>query len=122
MAPQSLAYATQRASSSRLADRARRVVREAEVHEVHRLAGKLRKKATLLAARQIEQALVCALCIGVPGPPRHHIRVDVDRVDGIRDRHAGARREDLLDVSTVALRAVGDEDLIRGRSRRPRAA
>jgi hypothetical protein len=45
--------------------------------------------------------------------PRHHIRVEVDRVDRVGDGDADVLGEDLLDVAAIALGPVGDEDLVR---------
>ena len=43
---------------------------------------------------------------------RHHVRVDVDRIDRVGDRDAVLIAEDVENEAAVALRSVGDEDLV----------
>ena len=88
------------------------IVGEAEIDQVNRLTGNLRGKAVVGADRQIGQAPVTAAVIGVPGATSHHVAVHIHRINGVGDGHAVAIAKDVENVAAVALRAIGDEDLV----------
>jgi hypothetical protein len=82
-------------------DSAGRIVRETEIDHVHSFSRRFGNEAVRLAAREVQEARVCAGRIGFAGATRHHIRVHVDRVHRVRDRDAVLRSQNIKDVSAV---------------------
>ena len=93
-------------------DRARRIVRRAQVHDVDTLGRRIGLEAIRLVADEVCQPGVAPVGANRRCTPRHHVRVDVDRIDRIGDGDARGEREDLLDVAAIALAAIADEDLV----------
>ena len=93
--------------------RARRVVRAAEVDHVDLFLRQVRCEVVLRRAGQIDDAFEVAVVLQRSRAAGHDVRVEVDRVNRVRDGDLVGRAEDLLDVAAVALRAVADENLIR---------
>ena len=93
-------------------DCASRVVRIAEVYDVRAL-GQFRAghKAVRRVTRQVDESRVAPAVVRAR-TAGHHVRVDIDRIDGIADSDLDIVAEKLLYVAAVALRAVGDEYLV----------
>ena len=92
-------------------DGARGVVGGAQVREVHAFIRGTGHEGIGFGRGQVDDALVATGVVRLAGAPGHHVGVHVDGVTGIGDAEAGTEIEDLLDVPTVLLAAVGDEDL-----------
>ena len=63
-------------------------------------------------AFEIRDTLVATVDIR-SGASRHHVGVDIDRVDRVGNREPDVSGENLLDVAAVALGSVGHENLVR---------
>ena len=94
----------------------RRIIRIAQIDEIDVRRRKCRYEVVFGCDGEINESREPARLVGLSGPSGHHIRVDVDRIDGIRDGDNVLGSEDIEDISRVALRTVGDENLI-GRNR-----
>ena len=92
-------------------DGAGRIVRETEVDQVGRDARNRGHVAVGGRAVEVGDAQVAAVDVGA-GAAGHDVGVDVDGIDRIGDREADVVGENLLDVAAVALRAVGNENLV----------
>src|SRR5690606_29768863 len=79
-----------------------RVVRIAEVDQIHLLFGNGRDEIVFRCARQVDETAVGPAVVGFAGVAGHHIGVHVDRIDGIGDGDAVARPEDVENVAGVA--------------------
>ncbi len=90
-----------------------RVIGRAEIDKVHAGFGQGRIESVLRGGGQVDQARVAAFVVGRAGAARHHVGVDVHRIDRVGHGHHAVERKDLLHVGGVALGSVGDEDLIR---------
>ena len=84
-------------------NRTRRVVRIAEVDDIRLKSVRRRHEGVRRRAGEKRDVV----------PPRHHVRIDVDGIDGIAHGNLRIRREQFLDVAAVALRAVRNENLVR---------
>ncbi len=91
--------------------RAGGVVGEAQVDQVHRLPGGGGDEGVVPGRLQVEDAVVPAPVVRARAP-RHHVRVQIHRVDRVGDGDTVVEGEDLLDVAGVAFRPVADEDLV----------
>ena len=65
-----------------------RVVRKAEVNDVHLLCGRLGDEAVLRGALQIDEAGVRAALIRLAGVAGHDVRIDIDGIDRVGDGDA----------------------------------
>ena len=64
-------------------------------------------------ALEIDKAVIASVNIRA-GAPSHDIRIDIHGIDRIGDGDFHILTEEFLDVAAVALRAVGNEDLVGG--------
>ena len=87
------------------------VVGEAEVNQIHGLAGDLGGESVVGADREIGQPPVAAFLSRFTGAARHHVGVHIHGIHRIGYSDAVAFAEDVEDVAAVAFGAVGDEDL-----------
>src|SRR4051812_4396615 len=71
-------------------------------------------EAVFRRARQIKNSFVTAVAPRWTGMTSHHVRVYVDRINGIRNRDAVLMSEDVEDEPAIGFGAVRDEDLIVG--------
>ena len=94
----------------------RRIIRIAQIDEIDVRRRKCRHEIVLGRHRKINQPRKPARLVGLPGPPGHHVRIDVNRINGIGDGDNVLGPEDVEDIPRVALRAVGDENLVRRNS------
>ena len=94
-------------------DRPRRVVRKAQVDQVDFAFGQRRSEIVFGRHRNVNQAGLTAIGVGFARAACHHVRVDINRVDRVRDGDGVVRSEDVQNVSGVALRSVRNEDFIR---------
>ena len=92
------------------------VIRIAQIDEIDVRRRKCRHEVVFGGDREINQPRKPARLVCLPGPPGHHVRIDVDRIDGISDGDNVLGPEDIEDIPGVALRAVGDENLVGGNS------
>ncbi len=93
-------------------DRAGRVVWETEVDHVGVFVRRLGHEVVFRAAGEVDDAFVAAALVRQTGVAGHHVGIDVDRIDRIRDRDPVLVAEDIEDETAIALRAVGDENLV----------
>src|SRR5689334_18776153 len=93
-------------------DHAGRVVGVAEVDQVDVLTRQLGGKPVVGGGGNVNQPRVTPLVVGGPCAARHHVRVDVDRVDGVDDGDLIVVAEHFQNVPRVAFRAVRDEHLV----------
>src|SRR5690606_15057412 len=95
-------------------DGAGRVVGETKVNQIARRRGDGGNVAVGRRALEVDNTFVAAVEIG-SGAAGHDVRVDVNRVDRIGNGEPETfGGEDFLDVAAIALRAVGNEDLVGG--------
>ena len=93
-------------------DGARGVIRKAEVDDIHGTAlGQFGHETVLGRGGHVAHVGPTAVAIGATAA-YHHIRVDIDGVDGVGHADEVVPVEQLLEVAGIALRAVIDEDLI----------
>ena len=93
-------------------DGACRVVRETEVDDVDRTAlRQFGNKAVLSRRGHISHVAPAPVTISAAAT-YHHVRVDVDRIDGIGDADEVIPVQQLLEVARVTLGSVVDEDLV----------
>ena len=88
------------------------VVGEAEIDQIDRFIRDLGGEVIGGTDGQIAQSGVAALVTGVTGPASHDIAIHVDGVHRIGDRDTVPFAKDVKDVAAVALRSVGDKDLV----------
>ncbi len=93
---------------------ARRIVRKAQVDHVGPAAGNLRQKTVLPPAGHIDDIAESGAFPVVSGAASHHVGVDINGINRVADRDDVVRAEDIADIAGVALRAVADENLVRG--------
>ncbi len=90
-----------------------RIVRQAEIDDIGHLVRKGRHETVLRRAGHVDDIRPDpGLLVVGPGPATHDIRIHIDGVDGIRHRNDRVLRKELLNVSGITLRPVGNEDLI----------
>ncbi len=87
------------------------VVGKTEIDEIGGDAGDGGNITVGRSAIEVGDALVAAVDVG-SGAAGHDVGVDVDGVDGIGDRELHVLRKNFLNIPTVALRAVGDENFV----------
>src|SRR5438105_13413974 len=92
-------------------DGARWVVGKAKINQVRGGAGNRRYISIGRRAVEVGNALVAAIDVSA-GAAGHDVRVDVNRINGIRDGEADVGGEYFLDVAAIALGTVGNENLI----------
>ena len=69
-------------------------------------------KSVLDGARQIKNAFVAAISFRPAAVARHHVRVDIDRIDRIGDRDSVLVPKNIENISAITFRSVRDKDLI----------
>ena len=87
------------------------VVGKTEIDEIGGDAGDGGNITVGRSAIEVGDALVAAVDVG-SGAAGHDVGVDVDGVDGIGDGELHILRKNFLNIPTVALRAVGDENFV----------
>ena len=89
------------------------IVRVTQVDQVNFFVRKRGRKIIFRRAGQIDQSRVLAALISVPGISHHYIGIHINRIHWIRDSDRLSHPEDIENISTVALRTIRDENLIR---------
>ena len=92
-------------------DRACGIVGEAKVNQVGRSVRHGGHVTVGGGGIEVGDARVTTVDVGT-GASRHDVGVDINGINRIGDGEADVRGEDLLDVAAIALRTVGDEDLV----------
>ena len=93
-------------------DRTRRVVREAEINQIHRFTRDLSCEAVLGTDGQIGEPGISTEVARFTGSAGHHVAVDIHRINRVGHGHPIAFAKDVEDVAAVALGAVGHKDLV----------
>ena len=88
------------------------VIRIAQIDKIDVRRRKCRHEVVLGCDGEINEASEPACLVGPSGPAGHHVRVDVNRIDGIGDGDHVLGPEDIEDIPRVALRTVGNENLV----------
>src|SRR5690348_468301 len=95
-------------------DGAGRVVRETEVYKIDMFLRRLGHKVVFLRSRQVNDAFVTAVLARGPGVTSHDVCIDINRVHGVGDRDLVVLAKNVEDVTAIALRSVGDKNLVLG--------
>ena len=93
-------------------DRAGGIVGKAKVYNIGLLVRRARDETVFRAARQVDQSFVAARLIRRPGVSRHHVRIDVNRINWVGNRDPVSVAKHVQNKSAVAFRSVGNKDFI----------
>src|SRR5206468_4051737 len=94
-------------------DSTRGIVGKAQIDQIDVAIGKLGNEIIGGVAAEINQALILAALVGLPGMPGHHVSVNIDRINRVHDRDGVVVGEDIQNIAAIAFGAVGNEDFIR---------
>ena len=83
-------------------DGASRIIWKTEIHKIDMLLGRLGNESILGRARQVNDPLVAAIRFCRAAVARHHIRVDIDRINRIGDGHLVLVTENIEDITAIA--------------------
>jgi hypothetical protein len=78
-----------------------RIVREAKINDIRVFARRFRHKIILHRAGQIKNAFVAAVGANRAGVARHHIGIDVNRINRVGDGDFVLLAENIEDVTAV---------------------
>ena len=89
------------------------IIGKAQVNDIRCLLRQLRRKIRLRRTGHVDHVTPCPRCrIVGTGPARHHIGVHIDRIHRVADRDFVVYTENLLDISGIALRPIGNKYLV----------
>ena len=88
-----------------------RVVGVAEIDDIHTTVWQCWNKTVLCIAWHIDDIRPTAILLNT-SPSYHHIRVDIDRIDGVGDTDAVVPAHEFLYVTRVTLCTIIDKDFI----------
>ena len=93
--------------------RAGGVIWEAQINQIRHFFRKFRQKTVFLTARHIDHAVKIFSCsIVLSGTSCHDIGIHINRVNRVTDSHLVVNPENLLDISGIAFRTVGNKDFV----------
>ena len=93
--------------------RTRRVVRAAQVNHLHRVLGQVRLEVVFRCRCKVGDLRKMSVILQHAGTPCHHVRVQIDRIDRVRDGDFYIFCKKFLDVRHIALGTVTHEDIVR---------
>ena len=74
----------------------------------------LGNKTVFRRTRQIDNAFITAVLFHRAGVARHHVRVDINRINRIGNRDFVLVAEDIEDVTAIAFRSVRNKNFVGG--------
>src|SRR3984893_4305672 len=95
-------------------DRTGRIIWETKIDEIDPLRGNFRDKPIFFGAREVKKTFVNSVFVRGPGMAGHDVCVDVNRIDGVNNRHAILMSENIQNISAIAFGSIGNEDLVVG--------
>ena len=93
-------------------DRTGRVIWKTEINKIDMFLWGLGNKIVFRRTRQIDNAFITAVLFHRAGVARHHVGIDVDRVNRIGNGNLVLLAEDIEDVTAIAFRSVGQKDFV----------
>ena len=90
------------------------IVRKTKVNQIDMFCRRFRNKSVLSGARQIKKTFVAAVPLRRAAVARHHIGIDIDRIDRVRDCDFVLVAKNIENIPAIAFRPVRDKNLIIG--------
>src|SRR4029453_10958543 len=90
------------------------VIRKTKINQIDMFCRRLRNKSVLKGARQIKKTFVAAVWLRRSAMARHHIGIDIDRIDRIRDCDFVLIAKNIEDIAAIGFRSLRDKNLIIG--------
>ena len=94
-------------------DCTRGVVRAAKVNQLHRFLGQIRLEIVIGGRSQVGYLRKMSVTLQHASTASHHVGVQIDRVNRVRNRNLYIFRKKLLDICHIALGTVAHEDIVR---------
>ena len=89
-----------------------RVVRAAKVDQLHRFLGQIRLEIVFGSRSKVGYLRKMSVTLQHTGTASHHVRVQIDRVNRVRNRNLYIFCKKFLDVCDIALGTIAHEDIV----------